>query len=222
MKKILLSILIILILILTYIGFSKGINIGFIKINSIENMKSAKLDLDKDYNVANQLANVTYMEEIDKLETAIAKLKSIKEEYQNKNLYNVDNNVLGTTQIKTYTIHYLWTILGNYRKDRNLKTLNIDLKSGKGEDIYDLEFTLVGNYVGITDFIYDIENDEELNFEIQNLKISSQIEKLSSNTQTGDNNNKSQNTASTNETQKSDGNIIQATFIVNDVGITLE
>lgn len=222
MKKILLSILIILILILTYIGFSKGINIGFIKINSIENMKSAKLDLDKDYNVANQLANVTYMEEIDKLETAIAKLKSIKEEYQNKNLYNVDNSVLGTTQIKTYTIHYLWTILGNYRKDRNLKTLNIDLKSGKGEDIYDLEFTLVGNYVGITDFIYDIENDEELNFEIQNLKISSQIEKLSSNTQTGNNNNTSQNTASTNETQRSDGNIIQATFIVNDVGITLE
>lgn len=214
MKKVLLSILIILILILAYVGFSKGISVGFIKINSIQNIKLANVDLEKDFNIANQLANITYLEEISKLETAITKLKSTKQEYKNKSSYSEGNEIIETTHIKTYTIHYLWTILGNYRKDRNLKSINLDLKAGQGENIYNLEFTLIGNYVGITDFIYDIENDEELNFEIQNLKISSEMAVASNN---GQNSEKDTTQATT-----SDGNIIQATFTVNNVGITLE
>lgn len=228
MKKILISILIILILILVYVGFTKGINIGFIKINSIENVKLAKIALDEDFNRANTLANVTYMQEIENLETAITKLKSIKQDYQNKNLNNEQNEAITNVQVKTYTIHYLWTVLGNYSKDRSLKPITIDLKAGQGENIYDLEFTLVGKYVGITDFIYDIENDEELNFKIENLKISSQIGKISNN-KVNNNEGNSQNTSNTseesavtNDVQNSDGNIIQATFTVKNVGITLE
>lgn len=228
MKKILISILIILILVLVYVSFSKGVNVGFIKINSIENIKLAKNDLDQDFNIANHLANITYQEEIEKLESAIVNLKSAKQEYQNKNLNNEQNEAITNVQVKTYTIHYLWTVLGNYSKDRNLKPITLDLRTGKGEDIYDLEFTLIGNYVGITDFIYDIENDEELNFEIENLKISSQIGKVSNNTvnnNEGNNqstSNTSQESAVTNDVQNSDGNIIQATFTVKNVGITLE
>lgn len=37
--------------------------------------------------------------------------------------------------------------------------------------MYNLDITLVGSYVAITDFIYDVENDEQLNFEIKNLSI---------------------------------------------------
>lgn len=222
MKKLLISILIILILILAYLSFSKGVNIGFIKIDSIESMKAAKTDLDQDFDTANHLANITYPEEIEKLESAITKLKSTKQDYENKNSYNGENDVLGTVQVKTYTIHYLWTIIGNYSKDRGIKSLNLDLKSGQGQDIYNLEFTLIGNYVGITDFIYDIEDDEELNFEIEKLKISSQIGSANSNTQNnGSNSNTSQETSSA-TTQNSDGTLIQATFTVKNIGITLE
>lgn len=223
MKKILISILIILILTLAFVALRNGISIGFIKINSIEDVKNANAGLNNDFNIANHLVNITYLEEIDKLESAITRLKSSKQEYENKNLYNKENEALGTVQIKTYTIHYLWTILGNYSNDRNLQSLNIDLKSGQGEGIYDLDFTLIGNYVGITDFIYDIENDEELNFEIQNFKISSQIAVPSNNvenTQSQSENNTTQ--TSKQETKASDGNIIQATFTVKNVGVTLE
>ena len=104
-----------------------------------------------------------------------------------------------------------------------MQSLNIYLKSGQGEDIYDLDFTLVGNYVGITDFIYDIENDEELNFEIQNFKISSQIGASSNNVEsTGTQNETNTTQTSKEETKTSDGNIIQATFTVKNVGVTLE
>lgn len=223
MKKILISILIILILTLAFVSLRNGVSIGFIKINSIEDVKSANDGLNNDFNIANTLANITYLEEIDKLESAITRLKSSKQEYENKNLYNKENEALTTVQIKTYTIHYLWTILGNYSKDRNLQSLNIYLKSGQGEDIYDLDFTLVGNYVGITDFIYDIENDEELNFEIQNFKISSQIGASSNNVEsTGTQNETNTTQTSKEETKTSDGNIIQATFTVKNVGVTLE
>ena len=36
---------------------------------------------------------------------------------------------------------------------------------------YDLNFVATGDYVGITDFIYDIENDSSLGFKIEGFKM---------------------------------------------------
>ena len=114
-----------------------------------------------------------------------------------------------------------------------------------------MEFTLIGSYTSITDFLYDIENDEELNFEIKNFNISSQINNIqgqNENTQNNSNNdnqnnenntnnennaedenntNNSDNTAKSEQqnnatTQKSDGVTLQASFKVENIGITLD
>lgn len=237
MKKILISVLIVLLLVLTCIALTKGINLGFIKINSIKEIKSQSAKLDDNLNKANELSNKIYPNEVEGLEEAVRKLKISKQEYENKNLHGTENNALGTVEIKTYTIHYLWTILGNYRKDRGVISLNIDLKSTESADVYDLEFTLVGSYTSITDFLYDIEEDEELNFEIKNFSISSDItsekneeDNENSNEQNStansnnvlSNNKNNQNTASETIVKKSDGTILQATFTVENVGIILE
>lgn len=234
MKKILISVLIILLLALTFVAFYKGLNLGIIKIDSIKNIKSQSAKLEEDLNQANELSNKTYPSEVEGLEEAIRKLQISKQDYENKSLYSNEGNALGTIEVKTYTIHYLWTILGNYRKDRGVRSLNLDLKSTQNEDVYDLEFTLVGSYTSITDFLYDIEDDEELNFEIKNFSISSNIttqgnqdNTSNSNDQntTADSNNvlsNNQNTVSQTTTEKSDGTILQATFTVENVGITLE
>ena len=113
MKKILISILVVLLLILTYVILAKVINIGFIKIDSISTIKSESTKLDQDLNKANELSNKTYPAEVQGLEEAIRELKISKQEYENKKLYSAENEALGTVEIKTYTIHYLWTILGN-------------------------------------------------------------------------------------------------------------
>lgn len=238
MKKILISILIVLLLILAYVVLDKGINIGFIKIDSIKNIKTESAKLDEDLNKANELSNKTYPTEVEGLEEAIRQLKISKQEYENKKLYNTENEALGTVEIKTYTIHYLWTILGNYREDREVKSLTLDLKSTQTEDVYDLEFTLVGSYTSITDFLYDIEDDEELNFEIKNFDISSAITtqnnasieeetvedegKNTNNVLSNNANTNKQNATSNVTTTKTDGTILQATFTVENVGITLE
>lgn len=235
MKKILISVLIILLLILSYFVLAKGI--GFLKIKSINDIKNASDNLENSFNEANELSNKTYPTEVEALESAIKQLKISKREYDNKNLYSEEENSLGTIEIKTYKIHYLWTILGNYRKDREIQSLTLDLKSTEIKDVYDLEFTLVGSYTRITDFLYDIENDEELNFEIKDFSISSEtkttqtnntnnnVEQTDNNQNNQDNqgNGNAQNTQQNTNTQQSgDPNALQAKFTVESVGITLD
>lgn len=232
MKKILIFILIILLLTFTYFTFSKGMSLGKMKINSVKDIKNENIKLDESFNKANELVNVRYRSEVDNLENAIKQLKVAKQEYESKNIYQGENSTIKPVQLKTYTIHYLWTIIGNYRKDRGIQTLNLDLKSTSVKDVYNLEFTIQGNYIGITDFIYDLENDTELNFEIKKLNIYSGVSSLATNTNPSQgtsgnnsaNNNVNTNTTNTGNTTtvSEDGTIIQATFTVEDVGITLE
>lgn len=233
MKKILISVIIILLLILSYFALAKGIS--FLKIKSINDIKTASANLENEFNEANELSSQTYPTEVEALESAIQQLKISKQQYESKNLNNSEENPLGTMEIKTYKIHYLWTILGNYRKDRGIQSLTLDLKTTENKDIYDLEFTLVGSYTRITDFLYDIENDEELNFEVENFSISSAGTSAQTNSTTTTQNsnsgnaNKNSNTNTdtqnntTNATQTAEeGNALQAKFTVEDIGITLD
>lgn len=234
MKKILISVIIVLLLILSSFALAKGID--FLKIKSINDIKTASSKLDEDFNEANELSNKTYPEEVEGLEEAIKKLKISKQEFESKNIYNEEIS-LGTIEVKNYKIHYLWTILGNYRKYRGVQSLNLDLKSTQAQDVYDLEFTLLGTYTRITDFLYDIENDEELNFDIKNFTISSEItntsttnddkeeqdkNKVLGDTNNGNSDNNVDNSNNKNKNPKSDGIILQAKFTVENIGITLD
>lgn len=169
MKKILISILIVLLLILSYFWIWHGIKV--IKIKSVNDIKRAGLKLEQHLDSANELDSQTYPNKEEELKKAIDSLKDSKQAYENKSKYNTSGTSIGNVEIKTYKIHYLWAVLGSYRKEESVKSLNLDLKTTETQDVYDLQITLVGSYVAITDFIYDVENDEELNFEVKNLSI---------------------------------------------------
>lgn len=191
MKKILISVLIVLLLILAYFMIWQGINIGFIKIEGIKDIKSASASLDEDINKANELSNQKYPSEQEGLEEAIRKLKISKQEYENKVAYNTNETTLGAIEVKTYKIHYLWAKLGNYKKDRNVRSLGLDLKTTQTSDIYDLQFTVVGEYSSIIEFLYDIEDDEELNFEIKDFIMQPYTQTTTTTVTDVDKNNKS-------------------------------
>ncbi len=244
MKKILIAILIIILLVLSYVIFAKSINIGFIKVDSIKDIKAASSNLENKFEEANEISNKTYPNEVDNLENAIKSLKLSKQEYDNKKAYAKDDEEIGVTQTKIYEIDYLWTVLGNYRKDRGVNILNLDLKSTQTDNTYDLEFTLIGSYVSITDFIYDIEDDEQLNFDIENFAVSSEItlgddetqnNETDNNTNSNEENNNTNNQENAENTnnedsdseedntpKKTDGSILQATFTVRNVQILLD
>lgn len=167
MKKILISIIGILILVLVCVSATKGISVGKLSIYSIKDIKDQSLNLDKKIEEANIEINQNYAKSLFDVETASDELKTVKEEYESK--VGIDGS-LGITQIEKYKIEYLWGILGGYAKDRNVKTY-LDFKETSIKDTYDISFTVYGSYLGITDFLYDIENDDELNYRAKNFKI---------------------------------------------------
>ena len=63
------------------------------------------------------------------MKKAIENLKTSKQEYESKVKYSTGETNIGAFEIKTYKIHYLWTVLGSYRKEENVKSLNLDLKT---------------------------------------------------------------------------------------------
>lgn len=247
MKKVLISVIILLLVIATCFAIFKGIS--FAKVKSVKDIKSETKKLDTNLQNAEKLANETYPKKVQTLEDAIKDLKIAKQQYENKKSKDPTQSTITTLEVKTYKIHYLWTILGNYRKDDGVRSLNLDLKSTSNKDVYDLQFTLVGSYVSITDFLYSIEDDEELKFEIKDFKIERTDEKvavtsgdqssssssatsslLKTNSTTSTNSTASTNTTTktttTTSSSKADmsegGTILKATFTVENIGITLD
>ena len=71
-----------------------------------------------------------------------------------------------------YDIDFLWTKIGNYATDNSvilqfdvIKSVTATTESNE-YTVCDLEFTAIGDYIGVTDFIYDIEDDDRFKFEI--------------------------------------------------------
>ena len=113
-----------------------------------------------------------------------AALNSAAEEYKNKkNQYDslvkdgkiTDSDLYDSMEL--YDIDFLWTIIGNYATQKDV-TLQFDVsKSATSAAISsqyvmcDLSFTVTGEYIALTDFVYSMENDEKLNFEISNFVL---------------------------------------------------
>ena len=209
MKKFLISILVILLLILTYFIILKNVTIATWKSKSINDIKNANNELNAQIDMAKQINNQEYPQSIEKLENSIRNLKVAKEKYETKLSYVSDNAELGVVEIKEYKVERLWITLENYAKDNGLD-LQLDLLDTSTADKYDLNITLLGGYIGITDFIYDIEGDDTLGFKIQNFK-------LTPNTTTTENTSEEEENGQTSTSV--DTNTLKATFKIEGVGI---
>lgn len=199
MKKALISIIGILIFILVCISAIKGVSVGKFSIYSIGSIKTDSLNLDKKIEEANTEISQNYAKSLSDIESASNELKTAKEEYESK--VGLDGSI-GITQIEKYKIEYLWGILGGYTKKRSIKVY-LDFKETSIKDTYDISFTVYGSYLGITDFLYDIENDDELNYRVKNFKIEPTTTTTTS--------------TSKNEVTSVDTMVLTATFTVENV-----
>lgn len=170
MKKLIITIFILLIILLTFIVIIKGIKIGGFSIKGYKDIKTSSLKLDEDLTKATKLTGVTYPQDVKALQTSITKFQNLKAEYESKIEYSNQASTIVLSEIEKYEIEFLWTIIGNYASAEGIN-LTLDIVEGTGQDVYNLNFKLTGSYVGMTDFIYDLENDERLNFKIEGLKM---------------------------------------------------
>lgn len=173
MRKTLISILLVLSLVLTILVIWKGMSIGKFHIYSIQDISDKNGELTKTINKAND-ATDKYTAELSKIKTDVTALSAAKKEYLDLVTISTDNEIAKATQTKTYTIEYLWSRVGNHatKEGVNLK-MDVTNSTLNNSEFKNLNFTVTGAYLALTQFIYAIENDANLDFTIDKFDMTS-------------------------------------------------
>lgn len=172
MKKLLLIILIILLCIGVYFAIGKGIKIGEVQVLSMTQISEANSNLNAKIEEVNQLIDLEYPKKMSNLKEASSQMIQAKDEYLKLTNISTDEQILKATRSESYSIEFLWATIGNHATAEgvNLKFEILSNDTGT-QGVYNLGFTVDGNYVAIINFISAIENDSKLNFRVQNFKL---------------------------------------------------
>lgn len=166
---------ILLSLILLVYAFLQGIKIGDFQVLSIFQLIEKNDALNAKIEEASELTTNDYNENVKTLEETFEEYKIQKQKYED--LVGVTSGITDEIfETKQYDIGYLWKVLGKYAEKRSV-SLEINIqKSTTLTSSYDINFTVSGKYVNISQFITDIENDSDLYFRIYNFTMSGSSE----------------------------------------------
>ena len=123
MKRIILTALILLLIILLGVTAVKGWQIGGIKVLSIGEIKAKNAELDTEIDKANKLAGIEYKKQVTDEEVNMKTLEEVKQQYHDLVVVNPETGEQSTPQLEKYEIEYLWTQIGNHAKQEG-----VDLK----------------------------------------------------------------------------------------------
>mgnify|MGYP000452560579 FL=1 len=105
------------------------------------------------------------MEE-NKVETSMKTYEARKQEYDMLAMTASEKEIAEANKIERYLLDYLWIKVGNYASDNDVK-----FKMTPNTNEQTLTFDITGKYISVINFIYDLENDLDLNFEINGIVI---------------------------------------------------
>lgn len=169
MRKLLISLLLILVIVMTALCIKNGISIGPLQVYGVSQIKALNNGLNAKIDEANG-ANASYTGSLSKLKKDISSLIATKEECLNKINLSTESQLEDATQTKNYTIEYLWSKIGNHATKEGV-VIRFDVVSGTVEGYKTLNFKVTGNYLSITNFITALENDSTLEFTIDNFQM---------------------------------------------------
>ena len=170
MKKILIALLLVLLIALNCIAILNGVNILGLEILGIGQIKEKNNNLDAKIAQATTIASTDYPKALKDMEANLKKLEQEKKNYEDMVTISTGDQVQLANQYQKYEVEYLWTIIGNHATKEGV-VIKIDIVAASGENKYNLNFTVNGSYIGITEFISDIENDSALGFKIENFSM---------------------------------------------------
>lgn len=194
-KKILILFVVLVILVISIaVVFTTDISLGSFKSAAIFTISAGKNELN---GLIEREATVKaeHQSVLDSLETAKNEYDVQKEKFENIDQATVDL-VKEATKDEKYFIEYLWITLGNYANDNNLLIDVItpgstsastgEILNGSEQDsnqvnqdsVLDtsiannsIRIVVKGRYANVADFVYDVENDKELKFRLDNMKM---------------------------------------------------
>lgn len=172
MKKLLLLIIIVLFALLTFTTIIKGIELGPIEILGIQSIKEKNEELDTAVTQATKLASTDFPSAEQSVKNNVKKLQTEKQKYDDMVTVSTESQVEEASMMEGYSNSFLWVQIGTYARREGV-VMKMDFVKGESstENTYDLDFTVTGPYIGITDFISDIEDDSKLGFRIEQFKM---------------------------------------------------
>lgn len=172
MRKILLSLIMIVLIVIMAVTMKNGITVGKFKLPGFQEIEKKNDELTELIAEANDKKE-EYQGSLDLLESDAIAMAKAKKEYLDLVQVSTDSDIKEALQTKTYTIEYLWSKIGNYAKKEGLTdvTFNTTTSTIGTQDFRNLTFTLNGKYLQIINVINDIENDPDLDFTIDNFMM---------------------------------------------------
>lgn len=173
MKKLLITIFIILITILTIITIIRGLKLGGLEILGITGMNEKNAELDEEITQATKLASTDYPRTLSDIEENLKELQKQKQTYDDMVTVSSDSQVEQATQFAKYEQEKLYILLGSHARSEGV---DIDLTftvSNNLQNAYDIHFEVTGAFISVTDYIADIEDDSELGFKIEDFSMTS-------------------------------------------------
>lgn len=181
MRKILIMFLITILLGGLFIITTQGMVLGGIVIPSIRTVMLNNQSLETNINNLQARINGEYKTAQLAVKTKETDLQKAKQSYQDKITYSTEEELQNANNIDKYEIGYLWTKLGVYARKNNLE-LQADLKdtgvtfenkddASDSAKMCDLNITITGEYLNVSEFVYAIENDNNLGFRIRNFSL---------------------------------------------------
>ena len=176
MKKLLILIVIALLTVLTVLTMVKGLSIGSLEILGIQGMKEKNEELDGEITEATKLASTDFPKALSNLETSGKELETQKQKYLDMTTVSTDSQVQQASQLTKYELEKLYIQVDEHAKAEGVNVTMEIVSSNTVSDAYNLNFTAVGSYIGVTDFIADIEDDSTLGFKIENFAMEADAE----------------------------------------------
>ena len=215
MRKLLIIFIIALLVALSLFMIWNNISIGSLKIPGVVGIQERNDELETQIQTVSRLTTTDYEKALNDLNNDAKALEEEKKKYDEMVEISEESDVEVATKLQKYEIEYLWTKLGNHATSEGIE-IKIDVTNGSAptEKLYNLNFTATGSYVGITDFIYDIENDSSLGFKIEEFKLLPQT--------TSNANTSTTSTDTTNQQTTENVNELVATFSCKDISIDID
>ena len=137
-----------------------------LKAPSFNSIKKDKETLEADESKLDRLNESGIKNAVASVEGAIKTYESKKQAYDMLALTASRTEIAEANKEEKYLLDYLWIKIGGYAADNDVK-----FKMTPNESDSTLTFDITGSYISVINFIYDLQNDYELDFTIDSIII---------------------------------------------------
>lgn len=177
MRKYVLILILVIVAILCINLIVFGFKIGKFKINSYKDISRLSVEKTELLSDLYKKNTTEFKDKINELKKSTENYKTVKAQYDDLVESGEISENAFYSSMDIYNLDFLWTTIGNYATEKGV-TLQFDItRSSSSTSISsdcvmcDLNFIITGDYIAITDFVYSLEDDDKLNFEIRDFLV---------------------------------------------------